>query len=191
MNVFLVAFEILFIFNSISIGAPQIIPSNRTCVMQGTFEIVDGTCANYYICVFNGVEFVSYDMSCSPSMVFDPLLKYCTSPSNYICKQVTSSTSSSTSCSTPSLTPNTTSSLTPSMTPSMTPSTTPSTKCVTNGRFPIPGNCEQYYFCYVNGATIIRYDLRCPDGLKFNSVTQKCVLPCPGINSCPPCTLSK
>ncbi|CAD1468847.1 unnamed protein product [Heterotrigona itama] len=66
-------------------------------------------------------------------------------------------------------------------------STTPATPC--NGRFRIEGDttCTQYYFCYTDSVTTIKYNLTCPNNLKFNPITQKCVSPCTNPNTCPPC----
>ncbi|XP_043519958.1 uncharacterized protein LOC122533891 isoform X3 [Frieseomelitta varia] len=63
--------------------------------------------------------------------------------------------------------------------------TTP-TPC--NGRFQIiGGTCQDYYFCYTDAVTTIKYNLTCPNNLQFNPITQKCVSPCSSPDKCPPC----
>ncbi|CAL7933778.1 unnamed protein product [Xylocopa violacea] len=88
MKIFFAAFELFLIFNLIPNAILQLVPSARQCVMQGIFEIKDGTCQNYYICIFNGVSFVSYDAKCATSMVFDPVAQYCRSSTEYVCTQI-------------------------------------------------------------------------------------------------------
>lgn len=87
MRVILIVFKILFIFILIQSGILQIIPSGRSCTAQGYFEIIDGTCKNYYLCLYNGVAFVSYDLKCLDSTVFNPITNICTA--DYICNQIT------------------------------------------------------------------------------------------------------
>ncbi|XP_076235689.1 uncharacterized protein LOC143180048 [Calliopsis andreniformis] len=207
--VLLVAFKILFIFHIFATGLSQLIPSNQSCITAGSFEIVDGTCQNYYICIFDGVELVSYNLTCANSTVFFPALGTCTSSTVYACTQTTttsttpSTTTSTTPSTTTSTTPSTTTSTTPSTTTSTTPSTTTSTtpsttsttpstttasSCVATGRYPVTNDptCQSYYFCLVDGGPIIRYDLKCPNSLVFNPILQQCVLPntyqCPPVN---------
>ena len=206
MNLYFVVIGILFIFNSISNGL-SLVPSNRNCATMEPTAIDDAECKKYYICIYDETgSLVSYDISCPASMVFDPSVKKCVSSTNFVCKTAKSKKAKST---TPNTTPSTTTltsttlsittstSTTPSTTTSTstTPSTTTSTSTTPstttampcNGRFPMAGNCTQYYFCYTNGVNTIRYNLTCPNSLAFNRITQKCVLHCTDINQCPPC----
>ncbi|XP_076766679.1 uncharacterized protein LOC143433277 [Xylocopa sonorina] len=149
MKIFFAVFKLFLIFNLIPDAMLQLVPSARQCVMQGMFEINDGTCQNYYICIFDGVRFVSYDMKCATSMVFDPIAQYCKSTAEYVCTQ----------------------------TPPATPPDTP--PCTMSGRFVISGTgCRRYYLCYFDDTTFVKVDnLHCPNSLLFNQATQTCALP--------------
>ncbi|XP_076636630.1 uncharacterized protein LOC143349339 [Colletes latitarsis] len=232
MSVFHVAVTILYVFNFIPFGIFQAVASPEKCTKQGSFEIVDGTCQNYYMCIFNGVGLVSYEFKCAPSTVFSPVTGYCTPSTQYPCTQTTPPTStvaasstlasgssssgtttpvsSSSGMTTPvssspttttpvSSSPTTTTPVSSSPTTTAPISSSPTTKapvsssstvpttsttttkptCLTTGRFPIPGSsCKMYYYCYVDGTTIINYtNLTCPTILVFNPTVQKCVLP--------------
>ncbi|XP_033330638.2 uncharacterized protein LOC117222817 [Megalopta genalis] len=65
----------------------QLVPSNQPCTAEGYFEIVDGTCRNYYICIFNGAAIVSYDLTCVTPTLFDPTMGICVT--GYTCTQST------------------------------------------------------------------------------------------------------
>ncbi|XP_017792721.1 PREDICTED: putative protein TPRXL [Habropoda laboriosa] len=93
MNALLLGVVVL-ISNFIPMGMPQTVPPSK-CVMQGLFPIDDGTCQNYYMCIFDGAKFAPYGLKCAGTTLFDPSLKYCTS--DYFCTQITSSSSASTS----------------------------------------------------------------------------------------------
>ncbi|XP_043519956.1 probable endochitinase isoform X1 [Frieseomelitta varia] len=169
MNIFFVVIGILLIFNSISIGL-SLTPSNRNCTTVEPTAIDDAECKKYYICIYDDTgSLVSYDTSCPTSMVFDPSIKNCVPSMNFVCKtNLTSATASTTTTTT-----------------STTPRTTP-TPC--NGRFQIiGGTCQDYYFCYTDAVTTIKYNLTCPNNLQFNPITQKCVSPCSSPDKCPPC----
>lgn len=170
MRVFLIVFKILFIFTLIQSGIFQaLVPSGRQCVTQGLFEIIDGTCKNYYLCVYNGVVYTSYDMTCKGSTLFNPTNKLCTA--DYTCTQITTTT---------------------------TPATIVDPCPLGVGRFPmIPSDskCQKYYYCFVENGQFVRYNFTCPNSLQFNSKTQKCMLPCPSSSletslSCTNCKVS-
>lgn len=150
----------IFAFCLIPIGQAQMQPSNRPCASQSNYAIYDGTCKHYYTCVFDGIEFQSYDLTCPDSMVFHPVLGYCVSPLQYACEQTTS-TSVSTAKST-------------STSPTLDPPA-----CNETGRYPMRGTyCKDYYFCIVFGrfSFEITY-LSCPNTLVFDPTIQLCVLP--------------
>nr|XP_033330638.1 uncharacterized protein LOC117222817 [Megalopta genalis] len=65
----------------------QLVPSNQPCTAEGYFEIVDGTCKNYYTCIFNGAALVSYDLTCATPTLFDPTMGICVT--GYVCTQST------------------------------------------------------------------------------------------------------
>ncbi|XP_076177103.1 uncharacterized protein LOC143151640 [Ptiloglossa arizonensis] len=145
MNVLHVALTILSIFSFIPAGMFQLPSSNRKCVIQGAFPINDGTCEKYYICVYNGLAFASYDLMCASSTIFDPIMRYCVSSTEYSCTQTTSSsttsttpatTTSSTTSTTPATTSSSTASTTPATTSSSTTSTTPATTSSTTSTTP-------------------------------------------------------
>ncbi|XP_043262096.1 cell wall integrity and stress response component 4-like [Colletes gigas] len=102
MSVFHVAVTILFVFDFIPFGMFEAVAAPEKCTKQGSFEIVDGTCQNYYMCIFNGVELVSYELTCAPPTVFSPVTGYCTPSTQYPCTQSTTpSTTTVTTSSTP------------------------------------------------------------------------------------------
>ncbi|EZA56393.1 hypothetical protein DMN91_010275 [Ooceraea biroi] len=123
------------------------------CTIPGVFEIVDGTCKNYYICVDDGVNLIPVVLSCASTAIFDPVRGICVPESTAICQQTT--------------------------TPSPLPTTTPGPLCVRYGRFPIPNtNCKSYYLCYWNGMGYsVMNNLTCPNTLLFEPVSEKCVSP--------------
>ncbi|XP_011639046.1 uncharacterized protein LOC105428424 [Pogonomyrmex barbatus] len=130
-----------------------------TCTEIGAFEIYDGTCKNYYICVDDGEKLNPVNLMCASSAIFDPLQGRCVSESTATCQQTTT----------------------------MPPSTTTSAPlCVRYGRFPIQdAQCKRYYLCYWDGVRYTIMDnLSCPNTLVFNPVSEKCVPPerytCPG-----------
>ncbi|KOC62831.1 hypothetical protein WH47_02534 [Habropoda laboriosa] len=100
MNALLLGVVVL-ISNFIPMGMPQTVPPSK-CVMQGLFPIDDGTCQNYYMCIFDGAKFAPYGLKCAGTTLFDPSLKYCTS--DYFCTQIIHD-SSSTSISWPKVYP--------------------------------------------------------------------------------------
>ncbi|XP_043519957.1 probable endochitinase isoform X2 [Frieseomelitta varia] len=162
MNIFFVVIGILLIFNSIPIGL-SLTPTNRKCTtLLQTTAIDDVDCKKYYICLYDETgSLVAYDTSCLASQSFDPSAGTCVPSANYVCKTTTTTTTST------------------------TPRTTP-TPC--NGRFQIiGGTCQDYYFCYTDAVTTIKYNLTCPNNLQFNPITQKCVSPCSSPDKCPPC----
>ncbi|XP_032664531.1 uncharacterized protein LOC116841100 [Odontomachus brunneus] len=124
-----------------------------TCTEYGTFEIYDGTCKNYYICINDGMNLVAVILSCATTAIFDPTLGRCLPGA--MCLQTTTTT-----------------------TTTLAPPTT-AAPCMRYGRFPIPDvNCKKYYLCYWDG---IRYaimgNLTCPNTLVFDPTSEKCVLP--------------
>ncbi|XP_011692217.1 PREDICTED: uncharacterized protein LOC105452632 [Wasmannia auropunctata] len=128
------------------------------CTEIGAFEIYDGTCKNYYICVDDGEELNPVILSCASSAIFDYLQGKCVSESTATCQQTTT----------------------------MAPSTTSAPLCLRYGRFPIPDvECKKYYLCYWDGISYtIMGNLTCPNTLIFNPLSEKCVSPqtyqCPG-----------
>ncbi|XP_014487638.1 PREDICTED: endo-1,3(4)-beta-glucanase 1 [Dinoponera quadriceps] len=134
-----------------------------TCTEIGAFEIYDGTCKNYYICVNNGATLMPVILSCAAGAMFNPALGSC--EPGRICWQTTTTTTTTT-------------------TP--TPTTT-AAPCVRYGRFPLPDvNCKMYYLCYWDGLRYtIMSNLSCPNTLVFEPVSEKCVPPerylCPGV----------
>ncbi|XP_015429677.1 PREDICTED: integumentary mucin C.1-like [Dufourea novaeangliae] len=218
MKSFLVAYTILLLCKFIPPGMLQLPPSSQTCTKEGRYEIVDGTCENYYMCIYTGVGYEAYNLKCPASTRFNPIMGYCTPSTIFPCTQIpptttstapptsmpTSTDSSTTSSPIPSTTSPTTtasvSSTTSSPTPSTTlPTTTASTiastatttstvppttaaattteaPCTANGRFPIADpNCQMYYFCNINGPEPIKYQLKCPNDLRFDPKKQLCV----------------
>ena len=145
---------LLCLYTTFKIAENQTTP---TCTEIGSFEINDGTCENYYICVNDGVNLNPIILSCANTFIFDPVQGRCVSESTTTCQQAT------------------------------TPSTTTSAPlCVRYGRFPIQDvNCKSYYLCYWNGTSYTIMDnLSCPNTLVFNPTSEKCVSPltftCPG-----------
>ena len=150
---------LLCLYTTFKIAENQIV---LTCTEIGFFEINDGTCRNYYMCVDNGVNFNQVLLSCASTFIFDPTQGRCVSESTTTCQQTTTSSTT-------------------------TPSTTTSAPlCVKYGRFPIQDvNCKSYYLCYWNGTNYtIMNNLSCPNTLIFNPTSEKCVSPltftCPG-----------
>lgn len=134
------------------------------CTEIGAFEIYDGTCKNYYICLDDGEKLAPVLLMCAPSAIFNPGLGRCVPQSTSICLQTTT--------------------MPPTTTP---PTTTTRAPCVRYGRFPIQDiNCKRYYLCYWDGVRYAMMDnLSCPNTLVFEPMSEKCVLPttyiCPGI----------
>ncbi|XP_018370965.1 PREDICTED: uncharacterized protein LOC108766280 isoform X2 [Trachymyrmex cornetzi] len=131
------------------------IAENQTtfdCTEAGFFEIVDGTCKNYLLCVDDGANLVPVILSCASNSIFDPVQGRCVCQCTNTCQQSTT----------------------------MAPSTTTSAPlCVRYGRFPIQDvNCKSYYLCYWNGSSYTIMDnLSCPNTLVFNPETETCVSP--------------
>ncbi|XP_011862368.1 PREDICTED: uncharacterized protein LOC105558994 [Vollenhovia emeryi] len=129
------------------------------CTEEGAFEINDGTCKNYYLCVDDGEKFTPVMLSCSNIAIFDTSMRKCVPEGTAVCQQTTT----------------------------MAPSTTSAPLCVRYGRFSILDvECKKYYLCYWDGARYIIMDnLSCPNVLVFNPTSEKCVPPqmytCPGI----------
>lgn len=129
-----------------------------TCTEIGAFEINDGTCKNYYICVDDGEKLIPVNLTCASSAIFDPTRGKCVPANTTTCQQTT--------------------------TP---PPTTTVAPCVRYGRFAIPDvNCKKYYLCYWDGTRYAIMDnLSCPNKLVFEPKSEKCVPPeryaCPGI----------
>lgn len=145
-------------FNLIKIAESQT-TVKPTCTEIGAFEIYDGTCKNYYICVDDGVKLNPVILLCASSAIFDPLQGRCVPDSTATCLQTTT----------------------------MAPSTTSAPFCLRYGRFPIQDvECKKYYLCYWDGVRYtIMYNLSCPNTLVFNPISEKCKSPqtykCPGI----------
>ncbi|XP_018400232.1 PREDICTED: uncharacterized protein LOC108777771 [Cyphomyrmex costatus] len=150
---------LLCLYTSFKIAENQIIPP--PCTEIGAFEIYDGTCKNYYICVDDGVNLTPVILSCASSAIFDPLQGRCVLESIETCQQTTT----------------------------MASSTTAAPLCPKYGRFPILDvNCKRYYLCYWGGQSFTILDnLSCPNALIFNPMKEKCVSPsqyiCPGITT--------
>ncbi|XP_077281457.1 uncharacterized protein LOC143908057 [Temnothorax americanus] len=122
-----------------------------TCTEIGAFEINDGTCKNYYICVNDGETLNPVILSCASSAIFDPSQGICVSQNTATCQQTTT----------------------------MAPSTTSAPFCLRYGRFPIQNvECKKYYLCYWNGTSYaIMGNLTCPNTLVFYPLAEKCVSP--------------
>ncbi|KAL6440497.1 hypothetical protein ACFW04_003191 [Cataglyphis niger] len=58
-----------------------------TCTEVGFFEIDDGTCKNYYMCIDNGVTLTKVILSCASSAIFDPILGRCVPANTTTCQQ--------------------------------------------------------------------------------------------------------
>lgn len=58
-----------------------------TCTEVGFFEIYDGTCKNYYMCIDNGEGLISVILSCASSAIFDPSQGRCVSKNTTVCEQ--------------------------------------------------------------------------------------------------------
>jgi len=120
------------------------------CTEAGVFEIVDGTCKNYYLCVDNGQTLIQVLLSCADSFIFDSVMGTCVSDSMILCQQMTTAS----------------------------PITTSAPLCVRYGRFPIPSeNCKRYYLCYWDGTRYSMVKLSCPNLLVFQPLLEKCVPP--------------
>lgn len=61
--------------------------TNSTCTEIGAFEIDDGTCKNYYICIDNGATLVPVMLSCASSAIFDPSQGRCVPGNTTMCQQ--------------------------------------------------------------------------------------------------------
>lgn len=146
---------LLCLYSSFQITVGQT-TAKSVCTEVGAFEIYDGTCKNYYICINDGEKLNQVILSCASSAIFDPVESQCV-PDNKItslCQQTTSSTTS-------------------------VSSTTSAPLCVRYGRFSIPNTyCKKYYLCYWNGVRYtIMNNLTCPRMLIFNQFMEKCVSP--------------
>jgi len=120
------------------------------CTEAGVFEIVDGTCKNYYLCVDNGQTLIQVLLSCADSFIFDPVMAICVPDSTILCQQMTTAS----------------------------PITTSAPLCVRYGRFPIPSeDCKRYYLCYWDGMRYNMVKLSCPNLLVFQPLLEKCVPP--------------
>jgi len=120
------------------------------CTKAGVFEIVDGTCKNYYLCVDNGQILIPVVLSCADFFIFDPVMGICVSDSAILCRQTTT----------------------------VSPITTSAPFCVRYGRFPIPSkDCKRYYLCYWDGTRYSMVMLSCPNLLVFHPLLEKCVSP--------------
>lgn len=120
------------------------------CTEIGAFEIIDGTCKNYYICVDDGEKLTPVLLTCASSAIFDPLKGSCVPDTAATCLQTT-----------------------------IAPPTTVAPRCVRYGRFPIKAtNCTGYYLCYWNGTDYdVMDNLTCPNALLFKPTLEKCVPP--------------
>lgn len=118
---------------------------------KDAFEIYDGTCKNYYICVNDGEKLNPVILSCASSAIFDTSKGECVPESTSICQQTTITA----------------------------PLTTSAPLCLRYGRFPIQvGGCKKYYLCYWNGVRYtIMENLSCPKTLVFDPNLEKCVSP--------------
>ncbi|XP_078032747.1 uncharacterized protein LOC144467706, partial [Augochlora pura] len=63
----------------------QLVQSSQPCAAEGSYEIVDGTCQNYYMCIFNGVILQPYNLTCASPSLFDPTAGLCMT--GYVCEQ--------------------------------------------------------------------------------------------------------
>lgn len=139
---------LLYLFCCSLIGVVE--ATTPTCTMYWEFfEVYDGTCKNYYFCVYDGVKLNPILLSCDSSAIFDPTKGVCVPESEGICEQTTT-----------------------------VPPTTVA-PCYRYGRFPIADiYCKKYYLCYWNGTTYAKMDnLSCPNILVFYPLLEKCVSP--------------
>lgn len=137
---------------SLYLGLIKIAAAQETmpaCTEIGAFEIDDGTCKNYYICVDDGEKLNAVILKCAISAIFDPMAGRCVLDEGNMCQQTTTS-----------------------------PPTTQA-PCTRYGRFPLNDEkCKNYYLCYWDGIEYSRMDnLQCPKTLVFNPTSEKCVLP--------------
>ncbi|KYQ56360.1 hypothetical protein ALC60_04767 [Trachymyrmex zeteki] len=141
---------LLCLYTSFKIAESQTTP---TCTEIGSFEIFDGTCRNYYICVDDGANLNPVILSCANSFIFVADQGRCVSESTATCQQTTTAAPLTTTTSAP--------------------------LCSRYGRFPIQDvNCKSYYLCYWNGTNYTIMDnLSCPNTLVFNPTSEKCVSP--------------
>ncbi|KYN43014.1 hypothetical protein ALC56_02819 [Trachymyrmex septentrionalis] len=140
---------LLCLYTTFKIAENQII---TRCTEIGSFEIIDGTCRHFYICVDNGVNLIPVIFSCDNTFIYNPAQGRCVNESTFTCQQMTTTTSST---------------------------TTSAPLCVRYGRFPKQDvNCKSYYLCYWNGTSYTIMDnLSCPNTLIFNPTSEKCVSP--------------
>lgn len=69
------------------IGVAKAQTVSPICLSPGVFEIYDGTCKNYYICVNDGEKLLLVSLECAPTAVFDPVLSRCVAGAT--CRQTT------------------------------------------------------------------------------------------------------
>ncbi|XP_029173667.1 peritrophin-48-like [Nylanderia fulva] len=72
-------------------GALKVIEAQDTtkynCTEVGFFEIVDGTCRNYYMCIDDGQQLTPVMLSCANSAIFDPDQGKCVPKNSTTCEQ--------------------------------------------------------------------------------------------------------
>ncbi|KZC08120.1 hypothetical protein WN55_09990 [Dufourea novaeangliae] len=101
------------------------------------------------MCIYTGVGYEAYNLKCPASTRFNPIMGYCTPSTIFPCTQIPPTTAAATTTEAP---------------------------CTANGRFPIADpNCQMYYFCNINGPEPIKYQLKCPNDLRFDPKKQLCV----------------
>jgi len=123
------------------------------CTTVGFFEIYDGTCKNFYICVDDGERLQSVIMSCASSAIF--VGDRCVPQNTTTCQQTTT----------------------------MAPTTTTPFCSRYGRFSMQDVECKMYYLCYWNGGGYtIMSNLTCPNTLLFNPQLELCVseYECPG-----------
>lgn len=78
-------------FDLIEVAEAQTV-TQPTCTEIGAFEIVDGTCRNYYLCVDDGETLVPVILTCASSAIFDPTMGMCVSANIATCQQTAPTT---------------------------------------------------------------------------------------------------
>ncbi|XP_057371454.1 probable chitinase 10 [Daphnia carinata] len=147
-----------------------------TCPDDGFYPEYTDRCSSHFYTCLDGQSFSTY---CPSYGVFEPVNRRCVSPNALACKSATPTTSAPI-LSTPSATKTSAPAATtiPPTTIHLTTVVTKTTVggsfvCPSNGTYPDPAQCSNYYVCD-NGTAFL---FTCPSGLVFNPAGGVCDWP--------------